>query len=151
MARGKKRAVTDDYKADINMADHGDIIGSGVAFPMGINPRGGIRESRSEGKVRQAILTILGTQHGERLMRPNFGANLRSLVFAPNNKATANLAQFYIEEALRTWEPRIHLDEVAVKNDNIQGRLNIEIRYRIKGTHEPQNLVYPLYLQQPER
>lgn len=133
------------------MVDHRDIYGSGIAFPLGLNPRGGIRESRTEEKIRQSILVILGTEYGERLMRPNFGANLKSLVFAPNNKATANLAQFYVEEALRTWEPRINLDEVVVKNDNFQGRLMIEIRYRIKGTHEPQNLVYPLYLQQPER
>lgn len=133
------------------MVDSRDIFGSGISFPLGINARNGIRESRTEEKVRQSILIILGTQHGERLMRPNFGANLKSLVFALNNKATANLAQFYVEEALRTWEPRIFLDEVIVKNDNQYGRLLIEIRYRLKGTHEPQNLIYPLYLQQPDR
>jgi Phage baseplate assembly protein W len=92
---------------------------------------------------------ILGTQHGERLMRPTFGANLKSLVFAPNNPATAHLARFYVEEALRTWEPRILVNEVHVQNDDAGGRLTIEIHYRIKATNEPQNLVYPFYLQQP--
>jgi uncharacterized protein len=130
------------------MLSQRDILGSGFAVPLGLNPRGGIREARYEEKVRQSIRVILGTQRGERLMRPTFGANLKSLVFAPNNAATANLARFYVEEALRTWEPRILVDEVHVQNDNQGGRLLIEIRYRIKATNEPQNLVYPFYLQQ---
>ena len=132
------------------MTSHDDIYGSGIAYPMNLTTGGGIRKSSHEGKIRQSILVILGTQHGERLMRSKFGANLKSLTFAPNNKTTANLAQFYVEEALRNWEPRIHLDEVIVKNDNLESRLLIEIRYRIKGTFEPQNLIYPFYLQQSE-
>jgi phage baseplate assembly protein W len=130
------------------MVSQRDILGSGFAVPLALNPRGGIREARYEEKVRQSMRVILGAQRGERLMRPNFGANLKSLVFAPNNAATANLARFYVEEALRTWEPRILVDEVHVQNDNAGGQLLIDIRYRIKATNEPQNLVYPFYLQQ---
>jgi Bacteriophage baseplate protein W len=126
-----------------------EYLGEGMAYPLRVNPRGGVAVTRHEEKVRQSIRLILGTQRGERLMRPNFGANLKSLVFAPNNAATANLARFYVEEALRTWEPRILLDEVHVQHDNAGGQLLIEIRYRIKATNEPQNLVYPFYLQQP--
>ena len=126
-----------------------EYLGQGIAYPLRVNSRGGIAVARHEEKVRQSMRVILGTQRGERLMRPNFGANLKSLVFAPNNAATANLARFYVEEALRTWEPRILVDEVHVQNDNQGGQLLIEIRYRIKATNEPQNLVYPFYLQQP--
>ena len=98
-------------------------------------------------KVKESILIILGTQHGERVMRPTFGCNLRRLVFAPNDAATASLARYYVEEGLTTWEPRIVLDEVRVENDNDQGRLLVHIDYRIKSTYESRNLVYPFYLQ----
>jgi Bacteriophage baseplate protein W len=125
-----------------------EYLGEGMAYPLQVNPRGGIAVARHEEKVSQSIRLILGTQRGERLMRPTFGGNLKTLVFAPNNAATANLARFYVEEALRTWEPRILVDEVYVQNDNQGGQLLIEIRYRIKATNEPQNLVYPFYLQQ---
>lgn len=125
-----------------------DFLGKGMAFPLRVNERGGIAAASQQDKVRQSILMILGTQHGERVMRPKFGANLRSLVFAPNNRATANLAQHYVEEALATWEPRIRLEEVAVDNDHANRRLLIQIRYRIKATYEPQNLAYPFYLEQ---
>jgi phage baseplate assembly protein W len=124
-----------------------DFLGKGFAYPLQISPRGGIKESGQEQKIRESILTILGTQHGERLMRPNFGCNLQSLVFAPNNAATANLARYYVEEGLTIWEPRIILDEVIIENDNLNGRLLIHIHYKIKSTYEQQNLVYPFYLE----
>jgi phage baseplate assembly protein W len=125
-----------------------DILGRGVAFPLQVNPRGGIAEAREARKIRDSIRMILGTQHGERLMRPTFGCNLRQLVFAPNTPATANLARYYVEEGLSTWEPRIILDEITIENDLRSGCLQIQINYRIKSSYEPQSLVYPFYLEQ---
>jgi phage baseplate assembly protein W len=126
-----------------------DFLGKGFAHPLQINPLGGIKPSKEAQKIKESVMIILGTQHGERLMRPNFGCNLKSLVFAPNNVATANLARYYVEDGLRTWEPRIQLEEVLVQNDHPRGRLLVHIRYRIKSTNEPGNLVYPFYLEQP--
>jgi len=126
-----------------------DILGKGISLPLKINSRGGIEKAQQEEKIRQSILVILGTQHGERKMRPNFGCNLKSLLFAPNNATTANLARFYVEEGLKKWEPRIQLEEVVIENDNREGCLLITIHYRIKTTNEANNLVYPFYLQQP--
>ncbi len=114
---------------------------------MGINGHHGIAVTTGTDKVRRSILTILGTQHGERVMRPTFGCNLRALVFMPNNRATAAQAEYSVREGLKRWEPRITLDDVAVENDNIHGRLIVHINYRIKATNEPQNLVYPFYLE----
>jgi phage baseplate assembly protein W len=124
-----------------------DFLGRGFAFPLQVDVRGGIRESRNVQKVRESILILLGTQHGERLMRPTFGCNLRSLVFAPNNLATANLAKHYVTEGLSAGEPRIVLDDVTVENDNVHGRLVIHVRYRLRSTYDPHDLVYPFYLQ----
>lgn len=124
-----------------------NFLGQGFATPMQTNVRGGIQSARDAEKVRESILTLLGTQYGERLMRPTFGCNLKTLVFAPNNLATASLAQHYVREGLLTGEPRILLDDVTVDTDNVHGRLVIHVRYRLRSTYEPQNLVYPFYLQ----
>ena len=124
-----------------------DLPGAGFAFPLAISPGGGIAAARQAQKIREAIRVILGTQHGERLMRPTFGANLRSLVFAPNTRATADLARYYVEEALATWEPRILLEAVTVENDHANNCLLITIHYRIKETYEPQSMVYRFYLE----
>lgn len=124
-----------------------DFLGKGFSFPLGVNSRGGINQSKQEQKIKDSIRMILGTQYDERVMRPNFGCNLKSLIFAPNNKATANLAKYYVEEGLTTWEPRIILEDVIVKNDYEVNCLLIQIYYKIKSTYESQNLVYPFYLE----
>lgn len=124
----------------------GSILGTGFAHPIRPKARGSIQEAGGVQKIRESILIILGTQRGERVMRPTFGCDLKRLVFAPNNAATANLARHYVEEGLATWEPRIIVDEVTVENDNANVALRIHITYRIKSTFEPQHLVYPFYL-----
>jgi uncharacterized protein len=127
-----------------------DLYGRGVGFPVAVDAGGGIAETAGPDKIDDAIRIILGTQHGERVMRPTFGANLQSLVFAPNNIATANLARHYVEDALGRWEPRIDLLEVLVENDNRAGTLLIHVHYRVRATQDVQSMVYPFYLEQPQ-
>lgn len=120
--------------------------GRGMSYPLRLG-RTGISESVGTAKIEESIRSILGTQYGERVMRPRFGSNLKTLVFAPNNSATANLARFYTEEALSRWEPRIEVDAVTVTNDNTAARLVIAITYRLRGRIEPATMTYPLSLQ----
>jgi phage baseplate assembly protein W len=126
-----------------------DFLGNGFDYPLAIDGRGGIARSRDLQKVRESIFIVLGTQYGERLMRPQFGCNLKSLVFEPNSLATASLAKHYVNEGLTACEPRIFLDNVLVENDNPNGRLVIHIQYRIRATYQSDDLVYPFYLQTP--
>ena len=124
----------------------GDIVGSGWAFPIGVNPRGRIALARQERDVEEAIYMILLTPKGQRVMRPEFGSRLHDLIFAPNNATTAGLAAYYVEEALGMWEPRITVLEVDAHADEADpGRLLIEISYEIKATYDRRTLVYPFY------
>ncbi len=117
---------------------------------MALDAGAGIRQSAGVAKIEQSIRIILGTQYGERVMRPQFGCNLKTLAFAPNNAATANLARYYVAEGLKQWEPRIDVLEVIVENDNRHGALLIHIHYRLRGMPDVHNMVYPFYLEQPQ-
>ena len=130
------------------------LHGRGLAFPLRLgaptpDERRGLEESAGEARVAQSIRVILGTQYGERLMRPRFGCNLKSLVFAPNDSATANLARYYVTEGLARWEPRIEVLEVSVANDVAGAQLSIEINYRLRVTGDVHSLVYPFPLERP--
>jgi phage baseplate assembly protein W len=114
---------------------------------MQLGTSGRLRESTGVQKIEESIRIILGTGYGERLMRPSFGSKLKSLVFAPNNEATANLARYYVEEGLRQWEARIDVIEVLVKNDHQNGMLLIEIHYRVRATQDVQSMIYPFFLE----
>lgn len=133
------------------MANEREFLGKGWRFPVAVNLTGGISTSSFEENVRESIFVILGTAPGERVNRPDFGCRIHDLMFAPNNDITAARAEFYCEEALYKFEPR--LDAVKCKaspNKDEPNRLDIRITYVIAGKSDKKNLVYPFYLVKPE-
>lgn len=124
-----------------------DMLGTGWSFPLQTDGRGGIALSRYETDIEESIRIILGTARGERRMRPNFGCDIHTLVFAPNNATTWGLAARYVEEALGWWEPRIEVTDIDPHADPADhSRLLIDIKYRVKATNDARNIVYPFYL-----
>src|SRR5262249_14894418 len=99
-----------------------------------------------ETDIQQSIRIILGTAPGERVMRPDFGAGLKALIFEPMNTTTVALAQHAVQQGLVESEPRIDEVTVQVTPQPSTGRLLIDIRYRVRLTNVFYNLVYPFYL-----
>lgn len=125
------------------------FLGTGWAFPPLVAPDGSLALAAYEDDVRQAIRIILGTDPGERLMRPDFGAGLRAFVFEPINPTTMSLIERRVRDSLIAWEPRIDVRTVTVTPDASEaGRLLIELTYQVRATNAIQNLVYPFYLQE---
>jgi len=125
------------------------FLGIGWAFPVQPDSTGqDIARVAYEEDIRQAIRLILETDPGERVMRPDFGAGLHTLVFEPINTTTLALARHRVEQALTLWEPRIDSVIVKVATDPPLGRLMIDIQYRVRSTNTFYNLVYPFYLQE---
>jgi phage baseplate assembly protein W len=123
-------------------------LGSGWSFP--VEPHDGkLTYAHDETKIQQAIMVILGTARGERVMRPEFGSTLRDLVFAPLNSSTKSLVAKAITDALVKWEPRI--DVLKVQADDAAsnpGTLVVNVEYRVRATNSVFNLVYPFYLRE---
>jgi phage baseplate assembly protein W len=126
-----------------------DHLGQGIAFPLGVTVQGGLKLSATERNLEDSIRIILGTNLGERIYRPDFGCRLSELVFAPLNTQTLLLIRLYVEEALIKWEPRITVLEIRADPDPIRGRVDIEIHYQPKASHDSRSLVYPFYLLPP--
>jgi len=131
-----------------------DVIGRGWSFPPQIDEQGRIALTNERNEISQAIVLILGTTIGERLMLPQFGSRLIELVFEPINAETLARARQYVEEALTRWEPRINILSIDAYDPfygtsgyaQQEGSLFIEIQYEVKATLEQDSLVYPLYL-----
>lgn len=123
------------------------IVGRGWAFPVHVDAQGGLALTDERSEIVESIKIILMTAPGQRVMRPTFGCRLHELLFAPNNLQTATLAQQYVEEALRMWEPRIDVMDVQVQPDRDDPAiLLIALQYQVKRTKDQRSLVYPFYL-----
>jgi phage baseplate assembly protein W len=124
-----------------------EIIGSGLAFPLQVDRRGGIALARDETDIEQAIELILATAPGERPMRPEFGCGVHDFVFDSIDAATVGRMELAIRDALDRWEPRVVVDSVEFNLDEVaDGRLIIDIGYRVRVTNTMRNLVYPFYV-----
>ena len=124
-----------------------EILGSGVAFPLQVDRRGGIALARDETDIDQAILLILGTAPGERPMRPEFGCGVHDFVFDTIDAGTVARMETEIRAALDRWEPRVEVTDVQFDLDGTErGELVIDITYRVRATNHVRNLVYPFYV-----
>lgn len=125
-----------------------ELIGRGWAFPVRRERVSGqVALVTGEQEIRQAILMILGTARGERVLRPEFGCRIHEMVFASSDTTSIGLAAYHIEQALGMWEPRIRVIEVTVQpQDRGDAQLwLIQVRYEIKATLDQRSLVYPFY------
>jgi Bacteriophage baseplate protein W len=106
-----------------------EILGTGLAFPFGVDDHGRVALVSDVVDVDQAIALILGTAPGERPMRPEFGCAVHDMVFERIDATTS--ARIVVEEI------DFDLDEPV---------LEIAITYRVRATNAKRNLVYPFYV-----
>ncbi len=121
-------------------------LGQGLGQPLGLQA-GRLPLAAGPEKVRQAIFTLLDTDPGERLMRPDFGCGLRRYLMHPNNPATRAAIEREIAQALGRWEPRVTLVAVAVTPTDDLAMVLIEIHYAHVLDARQDVLVYPFYLE----
>jgi phage baseplate assembly protein W len=124
-----------------------EIIGSGLAFPLGVDHRGAVALARGEEDIEQAIALILGTVPGERPMRPAFGCDIHNLVFDTIDAAMVGTMETAIRGSLDRWEPRIEVEAIDFDLSRAgEGVLEVSIVYRVRATNRRNNLVYPFYV-----
>lgn len=121
-------------------------LGTGWAFPVSPDARGRVALVSGVRAVEQAILMLLMTPKGQRVMRPEYGCQIHELVFSPNDASTLGLASYYVHEALTVWEPRIEVTDVDADIDpTYPERIIVRVNYRIRTDHSAQSLVFPFY------
>jgi phage baseplate assembly protein W len=124
-----------------------EFVGSGLAFPVRPGLTGGVALVQGERELEQSIALILCTVPGERPMRPEFGCRIHDYVFAPADATTAGLVAYEVRQSLLRWEPRIDVTDVLVTPDPYDsGVLRVDIRYTVRSTNDPRNLVFPFYV-----
>ncbi|HEX8369215.1 MAG TPA: GPW/gp25 family protein [Pyrinomonadaceae bacterium] len=114
---------------------HPDLEAHEEFAGLSIAPTGGIEMVAERDSVRQAILLLLSTIPGERVMRPDYGCDLYRLIFSPNDDTTAGLAIHYVKQAIDRWEPRAKIEFLdAFPNAENRARLDISLEYRLITT-----------------
>ena len=122
-------------------------LGSGLAFPLGVDQRGAVALVSGETDVAQAISIILSTAPGERPMRPEFGCAVHEHVFDVLDASAFGSIENAVRKAIERWEPRATVTAVDFDLDRqAEGRLDIVLTYEIPEVPGVRNLVHPFYV-----
>ena len=126
---------------------HPDFADGGAEPGISISSRGGLAMVEQPESIRQAILILLTTLPGERVMRPTYGCDLFKLVFSPNDETTAGLAIHFVRRALERWEPRVEILQLdATRNGDEADRLEISLEYRIRAIQRTDQIAFSINL-----
>jgi phage baseplate assembly protein W len=129
------------------MSNAADFVGRGISFPMRVDQSGALAMTSGVDDIDASIRVVLLTAPGERVMRPFFGCRIWELLFEPINANTLGLMADAVREAIGRWEPRVDLEDVVLDADPAQqGRVLINLIYRVRATNDRRNLVYPFYV-----
>lgn len=129
------------------MAQDKDFLGKGWSFPPRFD-----RQKKSghmveaEQDIEQSLKILLSTRIGERFLQPEFGCNLEDLLFESLDLTTKKLVEDRIKTAVLYYEARIDLENVSfVSAGEAEGRLAIDLTYRVRATNSRYNMVIPYF------
>ena len=129
------------------MTQENTFLGRGWAFPVEFNPNSAqVLLSENEEDILQSLIILLNTTIGERVLRPEYGCNMEDMLFEALNVTTATMITNRIKRAILFHEPRVKTDQIDLRPDYQEGRVDVLISYTIISTNNRKNLVYP-YLQ----
>ena len=98
--------------------------------------------------IEQSLQIILSTIPGERIMRPEFGCDLKRLVFEANDSTLIASFNHIIYHALLNFEPRVNfIETIILDSDELDGVLQLQVHFSIITTNTRHNIVFPFYLQ----
>ena len=77
--------------------------------------------------IKNDLLQLLLTSPGERVMRPNFGTNIRRFLFEQLTKNDISNLSRNIEEQIKKHESRVEVTKVVIDVDADNNLINVKI------------------------
>ena len=120
--------------ANVREIDRDDDIYVGIEFPLDYSQEGFFRKTKTiRQQVKSNIRNLLLTEKGERVFQPNFGSNLKSLLFEQITPTTLENIENNIRESLSTWLPYVNVNNlVAVQDDRNPNLVLTSVEYSTK-------------------
>ncbi len=127
----------------VNPLDLQGNIAIGVALPF---QKEGVFTSTysTKDQIKSNIINVLLTDKSERLFNPEFGCNLRRLLFEGLTEDTYENAKNAISTSLNFFVPEINLLDIVIKPDEDNNSLYLTIQYSLKISGTPDQITVEL-------
>lgn len=124
-----------------------NFLGRGWGFPPTFDKKAQtVLMTEAETDIEKSLEILVNTATGERIMQHDYGCDLSEYLFEPMSTTIRTLMKDKIETAILYFEPRIILENVALRLDEInEGLIWIDVTYIVRTTNSRRNLVTPFY------
>ncbi len=120
----------------VNPLDLQKNIVIGVSLPF--NAAGVFNKTYStKDQIKSNLINLLLTDKGERIMNPEFGADVRRSLFDNITESNNESLRLKIIDAINIFIPEIELGSVDIVPDFDYNTLNITINYRLIISNTP--------------
>ena len=90
--------------------------------------------------IARSVRNIVMTYPGEKFFQPDFGSNIRALLFEHMNPITVERIKSEVLEAVARHEPRAQVIGVNVEAQEEQNRYLVSVVFNVSSESEPQRL-----------
>lgn len=104
---------------------------AGISYPFRVEGAGLPAQAFGTDVVRSALVMLLRTNRRSRVMRPELGPDLLSLIFEVNSPALADIIRREILTAVGNELPMVNIVKIDVYDDSKVVRVNV--LYVIQG------------------
>ncbi len=123
----------------VNPLDLQKNIVIGVSLPF--NAPGVFNKTYStKDQIKSNLINLLLTDKGERIMNPEFGADLRRSLFDNITDSNIELLKLKIVDAINIFIPEIELGTVDIVANPDYNTLDITINYRLIISNTPDQI-----------
>lgn len=99
-------------------------------------PSGDVYKKRDAASVKQAIKTILLTNHYEKPFKPFFGANIQGMLFELADDETAVDLEDNIKRNIQQFEPRAQIQRLITNLSPDANSLEVTVIFKVVSTEE---------------
>lgn len=96
----------------------------------------------AERAVINSIKNIVMTAHYEKPFNPDFGSNIRRLLFENLDTLTASAIEREIAETVKNYEPRVNLLETIAKADFDNNGFKVDMKFMIVNQTQPLSITF---------
>lgn len=112
-----------------------------IDYPFRLDSSGGTATTDEEEHIRDLVEQVLFTAPGERVNRPDFGAGLKQLIFAPNSDELAAATESLVQGTLQRWLGElIQVESVSVERE--ESSLQVTVAYVIRRNQQHRTAEY---------
>lgn len=115
-----------------------DVLYADLRMDMLLNPvNSDVSRSTDEEAIRNSLRNILLTNKGERLFNPDFGGNIRELLFDNIGLGSKEIIEANVESIIKNYEPRIILIKTEISLSPDLNSATITITFMMINKQEP--------------